>query len=313
MRFQNPVKLIELADLIGAEVVGDGDLLVLGMNEIHRIEKGELVFVDHPKYYDKALSSAATFVLINKKVEAPEGKALLISDAPFNDFNAIVRHYSSLAFNTKKMGENLKISSGAEIHETVSIGNNVTIHDGVVIHANVSIYNNVEIGKNSIIHANTVLGSHAFYYKKKETGYDPLITCGHLVIQDNVEIGANCTIDKGVTAGTIIGNGTKIDNMVQIGHDTIVGRDCLFASQVGIAGCVIIEDNVTLWGQVGIASGITIKKNAVMYAQSGTNKTLEGGQVYFGTPAEEARKKMKEMVLIKRIPELLEFMKKSRS
>ena len=104
MRFQNPVKLNVLAELIGAEVVGNGELLVLGLNEIHRIEKGELVFVDHPKYYDKALESAATFVLINKKVEAPEGKALLISETPFDDFNKIVKHYASLRFNQNKIG-----------------------------------------------------------------------------------------------------------------------------------------------------------------------------------------------------------------
>jgi len=313
MRFNNPVKLIELADLINADLVGNGELEVLGLNEIHRIEEGELVFVDHPKYYDKALNSAATFVLINQRIEAPKGKALLISETPFDDFNAIIKHYFTRPISLKIVGDNCVISGKAIIHETASLGNNVTIHDGAIIHANVSIYDNVEIGANSIIHANTVLGSHAFYYKKKESGYDPLVTCGKLIIEDNVEIGAACTIDKGVTAATIIGEGSKIDNMVQIGHDTVIGKNCLFASQVGIAGCVTIEDNVTLWGQVGIASGITLKKNLVMLAQSGTNKTLEGDRVYFGSPAEEARKKMKEMAMVKRIPDLLDFMRKNQS
>ena len=311
MKFKKAVKLSHLAELIGAEVVGDGSMLVEGINEIHRIEKGELVFVDHPKYYDKALNSDATFILINKRVEAPEGKSLLIHDYPFDGFNAIIRDFFSNPMTLKKVGKNCKISGTAIIHDSVNIGNNVTIHDDVIIHANVSIYDDVEIGANSIIHSGTVLGSHAFYYKKKSSGYENLVTCGRLIIKEHVEIGANCCIDKGVTADTIIGEGTKIDNLVHIAHDTIVGKQCLFASQVGIAGCVTIEDNVTLWGQVGIASGITIKKGAVLYAQSGTNKNLDGDTVYFGSPAEEARKKMKEMALIKRIPDLLEFMRKN--
>lgn len=313
MRFKQAVKLKELATLIGAEIVGDANLEVLGINEIHRIEKGELVFVDHPKYYDKALQSAATFVLINKNVEAPAGKALLISEKPFDDFNTITRHYFTNPFNLTRIGNNTKISGKALVHETAVIGNNCIIHDGAVIHPNVSIYDNVEIGKNTVIHANVVLGSHAFYYKKKPTGYENLVTCGRLIIGDNVEIGANSTIDKGVTADTLIGEGTKIDNLVHVAHDTVIGKNCLIASQVGIAGCVTVEDNVTLWGQVGIASGITIKKGAVMYAQSGTNKSLEGDTVYFGSPAEEAKKKMRELALIKRLPDLLEFMLKSKN
>ena len=313
MKFKEEVTLGELASLTGADLLGDDNAVVDGLNEIHRIEKGELLFVDHPKYYDKALNSAATFILIDKEVDVPEGKSLLVHPQPFDAFNQIIRHFFGKPFNLKRIGENCIISDSAQIHETVSIGNNVTIHDGAIILANVSIYDDVEIGRNTVIHAGTVLGSNAFYYKKKENGYDNLVTCGRLKIHENVEIGANCTIDKGVTADTIIGAGTKIDNLVQIAHDTVIGKNCLFASQVGIAGCVTVEDNVTMWGQVGIASGVTIKKGATLYAQSGTNKSLEGGQVYFGSPAEEARKKMKEMALIKRIPELLEFMRKNQS
>lgn len=313
MRFKEAVKLSAIAKIIGAEIQGDADAEVVGLNEIHRIEKGEIVFVDHPKYYDKALNSAATFVLINKRVETPDGKSLLISEKPFDDFNKLIRHFFSNPFNMNSIGENTRISGKAMVHESAVIGSNVVIDDGSIIHPNVTIYNNVEIGKNVIIHANTVLGSHAFYYKKKDWGYDPLLTCGRLVIHDRVEVGANATIDKGVTADTIIGEGTKIDNLVHIAHDTVIGKNCLFASQVGIAGCVTIEDNVTLWGQVGIASGAHIKKNAVVLAQSGVNKTLEEGTAYFGSPAEEARKKMKEMALVKRIPELIEFMRKTQS
>jgi UDP-3-O-[3-hydroxymyristoyl] glucosamine N-acyltransferase len=129
------------------------------------------------------------------------------------------------------------------------------------------------------------------------------------VIHDNVGIGALCTIDKGVTGDTTIGEGTKIDNQVHVGHDTVIGEKCLIASQTGIAGCVVIEDEVTLWGQVGVASGITIGSKAVLMAQSGISKSLEGGKSYFGSPAEEAREKMKQLTYVKRIPEILEKLK----
>ena len=130
------------------------------------------------------------------------------------------------------------------------------------------------------------------------------------MIEDNVDIGALCSIDKGVTASTIIGEGSKLDNQVQIGHDTIIGKRCLIASQVGIAGCVVIEDFVTIWGQVGITSGVTIGEKAVISAQSGVSKSLEGHKSYFGTPADDFRKKYKEMAAIRLIPEILEKLEK---
>lgn len=312
MRFREAIPLRQLAELTGTAIKGDPDALVLGLNEIHRIEEGELVFVDHPKYYDKALNSAATFVLINKEVDAPAGKALLVSEKPFDDFNKIIRHYFSNPLNLKRLGENTTISADAVIHETAVIGNNVRIDAGTVIHPNVTIYDDVHIGKDCVIHANVVLGSHAFYYKKKPSGFDPLVTCGRLIIHDRVDIGANSTVDKGVTADTIIGEGTKIDNLVHIAHDTVVGKNCLFASQVGIAGCVTVEDDVTMWGQVGVASGITIGKGAVLLAKSGVGKSVEGGKAYFGAPAEDARVKMKELALLKRIPDLLDFMREQK-
>ncbi|MFY7728115.1 MAG: UDP-3-O-(3-hydroxymyristoyl)glucosamine N-acyltransferase, partial [Flavobacterium sp.] len=155
-----------------------------------------------------------------------------------------------------------------------------------------------------------VLGGDAFYYKKRPEGFDQLISCGRVVIEDNVGIGALCTIDKGVTGDTTIGAGTKIDNQVHIGHDTIIGKKCLIASQTGIAGCVVVEDEVTMWGQVGVTSAITIGTKAVIQAQTGVGKSLEGGKVYFGSPAEESREKLKQMAYVKRIPEILEKLNK---
>jgi len=153
------------------------------------------------------------------------------------------------------------------------------------------------------------LGASAFYYKNRPEGFDQLKSGGRVIIKDHVDIGALCTIDKGVTGDTIIGEGSKLDNQIQVGHDTVIGKKCLIASQVGIAGCVVVEDEVTIWGQVGITSGITIGKKAVISAQSGVSKSLEGNKSYFGTPADDFRSKYKEIASIRMIPEILEKLK----
>ncbi|UYW02018.1 UDP-3-O-(3-hydroxymyristoyl)glucosamine N-acyltransferase [Flavobacterium agricola] len=309
MKFQKPQTLEAIAQLIDAKFVGANDYPVLGMNEIHVVEPGDIVFVDHPKYYDKALNSAATIILINKEVACPEGKALLISDDPFRDFNKISKHFNPFVPATAVIASSAKIGQGTVIQPNVFIGNNVVIGDNCLIHPNVIIYDNITIGNNVIIHAGTVLGADAFYYKNRPEGFDQLLSCGTVVIEDHVTLGALCTIDRGVTGNTTIGAGTKIDNQVHVGHDTVIGKKCLIASQVGIAGCVVIEDEVTLWGQVGMTSGITIGKKAVILAQSGISKSLEGGKSYFGYPAEEARDKLKQIANVKRIPEILNKLK----
>lgn len=309
MKFPSVYPLKEIAALIGCEYVGNDDFPVHGMNEIHVVEPGDIVFVDHPKYYDKALQSAATIVLINKQVDCPEGKALLVSDDPFRDFNKLTKHFRPFQASGATISATAKIGEGTVIQPNTFVGNNVTIGKNCLIHSNVSVYDNTIIGNNVIIHSGTILGADAFYYKKRPEGFDQLLSGGRVVIKDNVGIGALCTIDKGVTGDTTIGEGTKIDNQVQIGHDTVIGKKCLIAAQVGIAGCVVIEDEVTFWGQSGTTSGITIGAKAVIQAQSGVAKSLEGGKVYFGSPAEEARTKMKQMANIKRIPELLEKLK----
>jgi len=309
MKFPNVYPLKEVAAIIGCEYVGDDNFPVHGMNEIHVVEPGDIVFVDHPKYYDKALQSAATIVLINKEVECPKGKALIISDDPFRDFNFLTRHFRPFQSSNVTISATAQIGEGTVIQPNTFVGNNVSIGKNCLIHSNVSIYDNTIIGDNVIIHAGTVLGGDAFYYKKRPEGFDQLISGGRVIIKDNVGLGALCTIDKGVTGDTTIGEGTKIDNQVHIGHDTVIGKKCLIAAQTGIAGCVIIEDEVTLWGQAGTTSGITIGTKAVIQAQSGVSKSLEGGKVYFGSPAEEVREKLKQMAHIKRIPEILEKLK----
>ena len=300
MKFNKSQTLQQIAKLINAEFIGDTNFEISGINEIHVVEKGDIVFVDHPKYYDKALNSAATTILINKKVACPEGKSLLISDDPFRDFNKITNHFNPFIASKNSVSDSAVIGENTIIQPNVFIGNNVSIGQNCVIHPNVAIYDNSVIGNNVTIHANTVLGADAFYYKNRPEGFDKLISGGRVVLEDNVDLGASCTIDKGVSGDTTIGKGTKIDNQVHVGHDTKIGKKCLIASQTGIAGCVIIEDEVTIWGQVGTNSGITIGKGAVILGQTGVTKSVAGGKSYFGTPVSESREKLKEMAEIKR-------------
>ncbi|CAM4235930.1 UDP-3-O-(3-hydroxymyristoyl)glucosamine N-acyltransferase [Flavobacterium terrigena] len=309
MKFNKTYTLKQIAEIINSKYIGTDDFPVHGMNEIHVVEPGDIVFVDHPKYYDKALQSAATIVLINKEVECPEGKALLISDDPFRDFNVLTKHFRPFVSANLSIAESAKIGEGTIIQPNCFVGHNVQIGKNCLIHSNVSIYDNTVIGDNVIIHAGTILGADAFYYKKRPDGFDQLLSGGRVVIENNVGIGALCTIDKGVTGDTTIGEGTKIDNQVHVGHDTVIGKKCLIASQTGIAGCVIIEDEVTLWGQVGTTSGITIGAKAVIMGQTGVTKSVEGGKSYFGTPIEESREKLKQLANIKRIPEIIEKLK----
>lgn len=309
MKFPQPHTIKQIANLIDCEFVGADDFPVHGMNEIHVVTSGDIVFVDHPKYYDKALDSAATIILINKNVECPEGKALLISDDPFRDFNKLTNHFKPFDSASKSISDSAKIGNDTVIQPNCFIGNNVVIGNNCVIHSNVSIYDDTVIGNNVTIHAGTVIGASAFYYKNRPEGFDQLKSGGRVVIEDNVDIGALCTIDKGVTGDTTIGEGSKLDNQIQVGHDTVIGKKCLIASQTGIAGCCIIEDEVTLWGQVGTTSGITIGTKANVLGQTGVTKSIAGGKSYFGTPIEESRVKLKELAYIKKIPEILELLK----
>ena len=300
MKFKTPQTLQQIAKLINAPFIGDANFEISGINEIHVVEKGDIVFVDHPKYYEKALKSSATTILINKEVPCPEGKSLLISEDPFRDFNKISNFFNPFVASKEAISSSAIIGNGTVVQPNVFIGNNVVIGENCYLHPNVTIYDATVIGDNVTIHANTVLGADAFYYKKRSEGFDKLLSVGRVVLQDNVDLGASCTIDRGVTGDTTIGAGTKIDNQVHVGHDTVIGKKCLIASQTGIAGCVVIEDEVVIWGQVGTTSGITIGKGAVILGQTGVTKSVPGGKSYFGTPISESREKLKEMAEIKR-------------
>jgi UDP-3-O-[3-hydroxymyristoyl] glucosamine N-acyltransferase len=300
-----PIAVSELAALIGAELKGDPAHKVTGFNEIHRVASGDCLFVDHPKYYGKALSSAATTIIINKEVDCPEGKALLIHPEPFSAFNKLTKHFSNRRNSDTQISVTAKIGSGTRVMPGVFIGDHSVIGDNCLIHPNVVIYDGCVIGNNVVIHAGTVIGSDAFYFKKRERSIEPLYSCGIVEIQDDVVIGAGCTIDRGVTAVTKIGRGTVIDNQVHIAHDVMIGELCQLAGQIAVAGACNIGNKVTLWGQVGISSSVTIGDGASILAQSGVGENVPAGETWFGTPAAPSRDKMKEIMALKQLPDLI--------
>lgn len=310
MKFPAPLKLSELALLTGAKMVGDPDFLVNGINEIHMVQPGDLTFVDHPKYYEKALHSKATTILINKDVECPEGKALLILDKPFDAYVSLVRKFRPFEKADTIVSLNAEIGEGTVIQPGAFVGNHVKIGKNCIIHANASIYDHTIIGDEVIIHSGAVIGADAYYYQRRPEGWKKLESCGRVILGDRVEIGALTSIDKGVSGDTVICSGTKFDNHVQVGHDTYIGHNCLIGSHTAIAGVTRIEDDVIIWANCLINKDLVIGSKAVLMAMTGTERSLEGGKVYYGIPAVEVRKKWRESAALKQLPEFMKAVSK---
>ena len=310
MRIHTDSHPLAIQSIIGGHLYGNQSLSITGINEINKVQSGDITFVDHPKYYSKALSSSASLIIINQKQDFDHSnKAIIVHEDPFQAFNLLVDNYYKFSPSNELIAESAQIGSGTIIQPNTFIGNNVKIGKNCLIHANVSIYDHVEIGDNVIIHGNTCIGSDAFYFKNRGAYHDKLHSCGNVIIQDDVEIGASCTIDKGVSSDTLIGQGTKIDNQVHIAHGVTIGKHCLFAAKVAIAGKTIVEDHVTLWGGVGVNSKVTIGARAIVLGQSGVTKSIEGGKTYMGTPAQESRAHLKQQIMLRKLPELLKKLK----
>ena len=309
MNFQKPLQVSEIARIIGAELKGNKEAIVTGLNEIHVVRDGDVTFVDHPKYYNKVLNSEASVIIINKEVPPPENKTLLIHPAPFDAFNQLILRFRSFQKAEKSVSDTARIGKNTVIQPGAFVGHHVVIGNNCIIHANATIYDNSVIGNNVIIHANSVIGADAYYFQRRKQGYVKFHSAGRVVIEDDVEIGSLCTIDKGVTGDTVIGKGTKMDNHCQIGHDTRIGKNCLIGAFAAIAGVTTLEDDVVLWARVAINKDIVIKKGAVILATSAVDKTLEGNTVYMGSPAIEVRKYWRQFIAMKQLPELLKKIK----
>jgi UDP-3-O-[3-hydroxymyristoyl] glucosamine N-acyltransferase len=307
MKFPSPIPVSVLAARFNArQVIGDGNLVATGINEIHKVEPGDIAFSDVKKYFAVTLESAATVILLNEPAECPPGKVILVVEQPFEVYDTLIREYRPFAPLTTPVHHGAEIHPTAIIEPGVVIGNNVRIGANTYIQANAFIGDYSYIGDEVRIGAGAIIGTDAFYFKKHPDGsFQKWRSGGRVIIHDRVDIGAGCTINKGVSGDTVIGEGTKIDCQVHLGHGVVVGRNCLLMAQVGIGGKTIVEDQVVLYGQVGVAQNLHIGKGAVVLAKSGVSKSLEGGKTYFGIPAEEARGKYRELAAIRQLPELL--------
>ncbi|PKP20346.1 MAG: UDP-3-O-(3-hydroxymyristoyl)glucosamine N-acyltransferase [Bacteroidetes bacterium HGW-Bacteroidetes-20] len=316
MKFANPITIEQVLKIITQKVdlQGSNTNLVKGINEIHSVEEGDLSFVDNDKYYERVLKSAATIILIDKNVECPEGKTLLICEDPLLAYLDIVNYFVKFVPQNQPIHPNAKIGEGTIIQPNVFIGDNVSIGKNCIIHSNVSIYSDTVIGNNVVIHSNSTISADACYFQKRAEKWIKIDSCGSTIIEDDVEVGCNCCIDKGVSGVTFIGEGTKFDNLIQIGHDTHIGKRCLIGAQVGIAGCTFIDDDCSIWAKSGINKDLYIAKNTTVLAFSGVDKSInESGLTLFGVPADDARKKWKELAYVKMLPEIADAIKNFRN
>jgi len=305
MKFSSPISVVDIAKKIGAKIIGDESLMATGINEIHKVTQGDITFVDVKKYFHKSLSSAASIIILNEVVECPEGKVLLVCDEPFEAYNKLVIEQRPAQSLSSTISDTAIIHPSAIIEPNVVIGHHVRIGKYTYIQANVTIHAHTIIGDHVTVQPGTVIGSEAFYFKKNPNGYKKWHTGGRVIIEDHVDIGPCCTICLGVSGDTIIGEGSKLDGQVHIGHGAVVGKNCLLAAQVGIGGKTILEDEVVCYGQVGIAQNIRIGKKAVIAAKSGVSKSLEGGKIYFGIPAVELRKHHRQAAFLRQLPDLI--------
>ena len=306
MKFSEPIAIQKIAEKYQCEIIGDASLMATGINEIRKVETGDITFVDVEKYFKKSIQSAASIIILNRRTECPPGKALLLCEQPFEVYNQIVKTHRPFEPLSATISDTAVIHPSTILEPNVVVGHHVRIGKNCYIQANVTIAEYTVIGDHVTIQSGAIIGTDAFYYKRTEAGYKKWRSGGRVVIEDHVEIGAACTINKGVSGDTIIGAGTKLDCQVHIGHGVVVGKNCLFAAQVGIGGKSIIEDNVVLYGKVGVVQDVRLGKNAVVLAGAGVSKSLPGDAVYYGPPpAAEARQRYKELAVLRQLPELI--------
>jgi len=322
--------LREIADALGARLIGDGTIEVRAVASMQSAGRDDLIFVEDDKHLPAALRSNAGAVIAGEfAASSPASRPLLISDHPKLAFaraagilqdaapNAgpSASHPEAVVHPSATLGRGVSIEARAVIDERVHIGDatrigagcaigaGVAIGSGCVIHPSVTIYPGATLGDRVIVHAGAVLGSDGFgYVRDRRTGhYEKFPQVGRLVIEDDVEIGANSTVDRGALDDTRIRRGAKIDNLVHIGHNCNIGEDVVIAAQTGLSGSIVIENGAVLGGQVGIGEHATIGEGVMLGGQGGVlpNKILRGkGQAFWGTPAQPLRKYLKQLATL---------------
>ncbi|MFL2602539.1 MAG: UDP-3-O-(3-hydroxymyristoyl)glucosamine N-acyltransferase [Flavobacteriaceae bacterium] len=328
------LKAQEVAELINGVVEGDNNSTINKLSKIENGDNNSLSFLGNPKYNEYLYKSTASIVIVNKSLELREPvKPTLIRVEDANlAFSTLLEHFnnqqvskqgidneSSISSNVK-VGKNIYfgkysiaennvlIGNNVKIHSHVHISENVEIGDNCVVYPGVKLYRNTVIGKNCIIHSGTVIGSDGFGFNKDDKGNNlKVIHNGNVVIEDNVEIGSNCSIDRATLGSTILKSGVKIDNLVQIAHNVVVGNNTCIAAQVGIAGSTIIGDDCLIGGQVGISGHLKIGDRVQMQAKSGVLKNIEDDSVIMGYPAFNYRDYNKSYVHFKNFPKIMNF------
>ncbi len=328
------MKIYEIAKSLGLSIIGESDREILGPATLSSAKPENISFYHNKKYRSELLKTAAGAVIIRKR-DLPENAKFtaVISDNPLDDFRKVVEIFhpfsrwqpeiSELAHieSEAKIGSNVRIEpfavvgncvigDGCRIGASSIIGENVEIGENTEIFPRVVIYPNTVIGKNVVIHSGAVIGSDGFGYSRSDDGvFKKIPQIGRVIIEDDVEIGANTTIDRGALDDTIIGAGTKIDNLVQIGHNVVIGKNCAITGQVGISGSCKIGDRVLLGGQSGLAGHLTLGNDVVVFAQSGVDKSFGDGVVLFGSPARPSREAFRQLAAIAKLPEIIKKIK----
>jgi UDP-3-O-[3-hydroxymyristoyl] glucosamine N-acyltransferase len=321
------VKVSELAQQLGGECIGDGEVQVHGVSPIDDVKPGSITLAENEQYFEKAEASPAVAVVVSfaversskplirvKKTTLALAKLLAIFHPASKPAPGV--HPTAFVGSDVKRGVAIHIGPNAVVKDGASIGDRTVIDAGAVvgegvvigadcvIHSNVTLYRDIRLADRVIVHSGTVIGSDGFGYVQDGQTRVKIPQVGTVVIEDDVEIGANVAIDRSTLGATVIKRGTKIDNLVQIAHNVVIGENAVVCGLVGISGSVTIGDNVTIAGQVGMADHITIGSNATVGAQSGVSKSLEGGQYYLGSPAVPIGLASRQYAVWANLPEL---------
>jgi UDP-3-O-[3-hydroxymyristoyl] glucosamine N-acyltransferase len=322
-----PYTALQIADLIGGTVIGDGNVTLSGFAPAGSAKPGDLTFAENDVYFARAEQSAASAVLVDGPFTSCK-PLIKVSNARVGFARAMSLFFPEPAFNPGihpsavvaptalidpaapvgplcVVGERARIGARVVLQANNFVGDSVQIGESCMLYAGVTLYAGTQLGKRVRIHAGTVIGSDGFGYVFDSGIHRKVPQVGNVIVHDDVEIGANVTIDRGALGPTVIGKGTKIDNLVQIAHNVTIGEHCLVVAQAGIAGSTRLGNYVTLAGQVGIAGHLKIGNGATIAAQSGVMHDVPDGQKWFGSPAMPDRKMKRQVLATQQLPELL--------
>jgi UDP-3-O-[3-hydroxymyristoyl] glucosamine N-acyltransferase len=320
-------RLKELAQWVDGTVVGDGETEISGVASIEDARVGEIVFIASPKYLPKLKGTKASAIIVSKEVTQADRPLLCVSN-PHLAFAKVLTLFSDKPYEPKgihshawisptaKLGKDLTLHPFVYVGDRCSIGDRVTLYPGVyvgedsaigedsILYSNVSIYPGAVVGKRVILHSGVVVGCDGFGYVKDGKKNIKIPQVGSVEIEDDVEIGANTTVDRAALGKTIIRRGVKIDNLVQVAHNVVIGEDTILCAQVGISGSTKIGSNVTLAGQVGVVDHVEIGDNVIVGAQAGVTHSLPGNQGYVGSPALPHREFLRSNAVFPKLPEM---------